>query len=140
MTCDLSAIRSFSFNPYVGWCLCLYPAAEQDQLCCSPALWSVGSVVWQWASDQPVCPKWVAGPHLWSLQPAVEPAGLQVSSTVCTGLPYTSSSYSSTTRLPLPRPGQQEPALATRGSKIFSPSPTQPALYSSRQALTFLIS
>lgn len=69
--------------------------AEQDELPCGPALWPMGPVVRQWAPNQPVCPKWVAGPHIWCLWSCLEPAGLQVSSTRCKGLPFTTASFSS---------------------------------------------
>lgn len=110
----------------------LYPTAEQDELPCSPALWPVGPVVRQWAPDQPVRPKWVAGPHLRSLRPGLEPAGLQVSSTVCTGLPFTASSYSSTTRVPLQDRGSDSQLWPWEGAMTSLPT-TPPSPSSPRQ-------
>lgn len=102
----------------------LYPTAEQGELPCSPALWPVGPVVWQWAPNQPVCPKWVAGPHLRRLRPCLEPAGLQVSSTVCTGLPFTASSfYSSTIRVPLQDRGSESQLWPQEGAMTSLPQP-----------------
>lgn len=98
----------------------LYPTAEQDGLCCSPALWSVGPVVRQRAPDRPVCPQWVAGPHLRCLWPGLEPARLQVSST---GLPFSASSTPNTIRV---QDRASESQLCPQEGAVTSPSPPTP--------------
>lgn len=100
----------------------LYLTAKQDGLRCSPALWPVGPVVRQWTPDQPVRPQWVAGPHLRCLWPGLEPAGLQVSSTVCTALPFTASSSSNFTRVPPFKTGAARASFGHR-RELWPPSP-----------------
>lgn len=95
----------------------LYFTAEQDELSRGgPALRPVGPVVRQRAPDQPVCPQRVAGPHLQCLRPGLEPAGLQVSSTLCTGLPFTASFYSSAARVPPPHRGSESQLWPREGA------------------------
>lgn len=111
-------------KPNWGVLCVLYPTAEQGELPCSPALWPVGPVVRQWAPNRPVRPQWVAGPHLRRLWPRLEPAGLQVSSMVCTGLPFTaSSSSSSTIKVPLQDRGSESQLWPQEGAV---PPPLQP--------------
>lgn len=115
-----SGAASLNHHQFVNWSVA---TAKQDWLPCGSAIWPVGSVVRQRASDQPVRPEWVAGPHLRRLWPGLEPAGLQVSSTVCTGLPLTASSYSSTTRAPLQDWGSKSQLWPQEGAMTFLPQP-----------------